>query len=92
MPSEKFKLAVLVSGRGSNLQAIIDSIEKNYLNAEISLVMSNVKDAYALERGKKHGLECVFLDPKVFSNRNDYELRVIDLLRSKSINLVCLAG
>ena len=92
MPSEKFKLAVLVSGRGSNLQAIIDSIEKNYLNAEISLVMSNVKDAYALERGKKHGLECVFLDPKVFSNRNDYELRVIDLLRSKSINLGCLAG
>ncbi len=92
MPSEKFKLAVLVSGRGSNLQAIIDSIEKNYLNAEISLVMSNVKDAYALERATKHGLECVFLDPKAFSNRNDYEQKMIDLLQSKSIELVCLAG
>ena len=92
MPSEKFKLAVLVSGRGSNLQAIIDSIEKNNLVAEISLILSNVPDAYALERGKKHGIESVFLDPKRFSNRDDYEKRMIELLRSKSIDLVCLAG
>ena len=73
MPSEKFKLAVLVSGRGSNLQAIIDSIEKNNLAAEISLILSNVPDAYALQRGKKHGLESIFLDPKSFSSRDDYE-------------------
>ena len=92
MPSEKFKLAVLVSGRGSNLQAIIDSIEKNSLAAEISLILSNVPDAYALQRGKKHGLESVFLDPKSFSNRDDYEKQMIELLRSKSIDLVCLAG
>ena len=92
MPSEKFKLAVLVSGRGSNLQAIIDSIEKNNLAAEISLILSNVPDAYALQRGKEHGLESVFLDPKSFSNRDDYEKRMIELLRSKSIDLVCLAG
>jgi len=92
MTSRKFKLAVLVSGRGSNLQAIIDSIEKNNLAAEISLVLSNVKDAYALERCKKHGLESVFLDPKKFPNRADYEQQMIDLLHSKSIDLVCLAG
>ena len=92
MPSEKFKLAVLVSGRGSNLQAIIDSIEKNNLAAEISLILSNVPDAYALQRGKEHGLESVFLDPKSFSNRDDYEKRMIELLRSKSIDLICLAG
>ncbi|MZG53317.1 MAG: phosphoribosylglycinamide formyltransferase [Nitrospinae bacterium] len=92
MSSEKFKLAVLVSGRGSNLQAIIDSIEKNNLAAEISLVLSNVKDAYALERGKKHGLEVVFLDPKVFPGKADYEQQMIDLLQSKSVDLVCLAG
>ena len=92
MPSEKFKLAVLVSGRGSNLQAIIDSIEKNNLAAEISLILSNVPDAYALERGKKHGLESVFLDPKSFSNRDDYEKQMIELLQTKSIDLVCLAG
>jgi phosphoribosylglycinamide formyltransferase 1 len=92
MPSEKFKLAVLVSGRGSNLQAIIDSIEKNNLAAEISLILSNVPEAYALQRGKKHGIESVFLDPKSFSNRDDYEKQMIELLRSKSIDLVCLAG
>jgi phosphoribosylglycinamide formyltransferase 1 len=92
MPSEKFKLAVLVSGRGSNLQAIIDSIEKNNLAAEISLILSNVSDAYALQRGKKHGLESVFLDPKSFSNRDDYEKQMIELLQTKSIDLVCLAG
>ena len=92
MPSEKFKLAVLVSGRGSNLQAIIDSIEKNNLAAEISLILSNVPDAYALQRGKKHGLESVFLDPKNFSNRDDYEKKMIELLQTKSIDLVCLAG
>ena len=92
MPSEKFKLAVLVSGRGSNLQAIIDSIEKNNLAAEISLILSNVPDAYGLQRGKKHGLESVFLNPKNFSSRNDYEKKMIELLQTKSVDLVCLAG
>ena len=92
MPSEKFKLAVLVSGRGSNLQAIIDSIEKNNLAAEIYLILSNVPDAYALQRGKKHGLESIFLDPKSFSSRDDYEKQMIELLQTKSIDLVCLAG
>jgi phosphoribosylglycinamide formyltransferase 1 len=92
MPSEKFKLAVLVSGRGSNLQAIIDNIEKNNLEAEISLILSNVPDAYALQRGKNHGLESIFLNPKNFSSRDDYEKQMIDLLQAKSIDLVCLAG
>jgi phosphoribosylglycinamide formyltransferase-1 len=92
MPSEKFKLAVLVSGRGSNLQAIIDSIEESNLTAEISLILSNVPEAYALQRGKKHGLESVFLDPKDFPNRDDYEKRMIEILQTKSIDLVCLAG
>jgi len=92
MTSEKFKLAIFVSGNGSNLQAIIDSIENDYLAAEISLVLSNVKDAYALERGKNHGLEVVFLDPKTFPNRANYEQKIIDLLLSKSIDLICLAG
>jgi len=92
MTSEKFKLAIFVSGNGSNLQAIIDSIENDYLAAEISLVLSNVKDAYALERGKNHGLEVIFLDPKTFPNRANYEQKIIDLLLSKSIDLICLAG
>ena len=89
---EKFKLAVLVSGRGSNLQAIIDKIENNYLSADIALVLSNVKNAFALDRGKKHGLDTVFLDPKIFPNRDDYELKMIEIIQSKSIDLICLAG
>ncbi len=92
MTPKKFKLAVLVSGRGSNLQAIIDSIEKNDLQAEIALVISNVKDAYALERANKHGLEGLFLDPKSFQDRNSYEQNFVEQIRSKSIDLVCLAG
>ncbi|MEE3253238.1 MAG: phosphoribosylglycinamide formyltransferase [Nitrospinota bacterium] len=90
--SEKFKLAVLVSGHGSNLQAIIDNIESNLLSADIALVFSNVKNAFALDRGKKHGLDTVFLDPKIFPNRDDYELKMIEILQSKSIDLICLAG
>ena len=89
---EKFKLAVLVSGHGSNLQAIIDNIESNLLSADIALVFSNVKNAFALDRGKKHGLDTVFLDPKIFPNRDDFELKMIDILQSKSIDLICLAG
>ncbi len=92
MASDKFKLAVLVSGRGSNLQAIIDSIEKNNLQAEIAIVISNVKDAYALERVRKHGLDGLFLDPKSFPDRNSYEQGLIEQIQSKSVNLICLAG
>ncbi|MEC9423140.1 MAG: phosphoribosylglycinamide formyltransferase [Nitrospinota bacterium] len=89
---KKFKLAILVSGHGSNLQAIIDNIESNLLSADIVLVFSNVKNAFALDRGKKHGLDTVFLDPKIFPNRDDYELKMIEILQSKSIDLICLAG
>ncbi len=92
MAPEKFKLAVLVSGRGSNLQAIIDSIEKSDLQAEIAIVISNVKDSYALERARKHDLEGLFLDPKSFPNRNSYEQGLIEQIQSKSVNLICLAG
>ena len=56
MTPDKLVLAILVSGRGSNLQAIIDSIENNSLSAEIALVISDVKDAFALERAQEHGI------------------------------------
>lgn len=92
MASNKFQIAVLVSGRGSNLQAIIDSIEKDDLQAEIVLVVSNVKEAFALERAKKHGLKGLFLDPKSFPNRNSYEQNLIEQIQSKSVDLICLAG
>ncbi|MDP7557009.1 MAG: phosphoribosylglycinamide formyltransferase [Nitrospinaceae bacterium] len=92
MSLNKFKLAVLVSGRGSNLQAIIDSIERNALDAQLSLVLSNVKDALALQRAEKHGIETIFIDPAISPNRKAFDKAMIDKLKEMSIDLICLAG
>lgn len=86
------KIAVLVSGRGSNLQAIIDSIENGYLKAEISVVISDIADAYALERAKKHGLNAVHIDPKRFEAKESYEKEILEVLRNNKVELVLLAG
>ncbi|MBI5776353.1 MAG: phosphoribosylglycinamide formyltransferase [Nitrospirae bacterium] len=93
---KKVRIGVLASGRGSNLQAIIDAIEAGTLDAEIVLVLSNKKDAAALERARKHGLTDVFLDPKPFAGRPDsreaYDRAVLDVLRKHDVELVLLAG
>lgn len=85
-------IAVLVSGRGSNLQAIIDSIESGYLHARISVVISDVEGAYALERARKHGIEAVFINPKNFASKELYEEEVLRTLRKHGSELVLLAG
>ena len=92
MGSQDFKLAVLVSGRGTNLQAIIDAVEHRELPAKIAIVLCNIKDAFALERAQNRGIETAFLDPKSFSGKAEYDRAMIDLLQSKSVDLVCLAG
>ncbi len=93
---KKVRIGVLASGRGSNLQAIIDAIEANRLNARIVLVLSNKQEAQALERARKHGLPDVFLDPKPFAGRPDsreaYDRAVLDVLRKHDVELVLLAG
>lgn len=83
-------IAVLVSGRGSNLQAIIDSIEDGYLKARIAVVISDVKDAYALLRAKNHGIEAVFVNPG--SSKELYEKEVLSILKKHDTDLVLLAG
>ena len=86
------KIAVLVSGRGSNLQTIINSIEKGYIeNAEITVVISNKGDAYALERGKNHGISTVFLDPSRCDNAG-YDRKILAVLKQYDIDLLLLAG
>ncbi|HKZ37542.1 MAG TPA: phosphoribosylglycinamide formyltransferase [Chryseolinea sp.] len=85
-------IAVLVSGRGSNLQAIIDSIENGYLKARICVVISDIADAYALERAKKHGIKAVHIDPKRFGSRDSYEEEVLGVLKDHKTELVLLAG
>ncbi len=85
-------IAVLVSGRGSNLQAIIDSIESGYLKAKISVVASDVGDAYALERARKHGIDAVFVNPKIFSSKELYEKEILGILKTHDSELILLAG
>lgn len=89
---KKLRIAVLISGRGSNLQAIIDSIEKKEIEAEIALVVSNKADAYGLVRAKKHGLKTLSLDPKGFATREEYEREIVANLKKEGVELVCLAG
>ncbi|MDP2768066.1 MAG: phosphoribosylglycinamide formyltransferase [Candidatus Methanoperedens sp.] len=85
-------IAVLASGRGSNLQAVIDSIENGYLKARITAVISDVGDAYALERAKKHGIKAAFIDPKKFPSKELYEEKVLSILKNYDSELVLLAG
>jgi phosphoribosylglycinamide formyltransferase-1 len=95
-PSQLVRLGLLLSGRGSNLQAIIDAIEAGTLSAEIAVVVSNKQDAGGLERARKHGVPHVWLDAKPFAGRPDsreaYDRAVLDVLRKYEVNLVLLAG
>ena len=87
------KVAVLVSGGGTNLQAIIDGIENGSItNAKIDVVISNNKNAYALERAKKHDIEAVALSPKDFEIRDLFNEALYNELVDRKIDLIVLAG
>jgi len=90
---KKIKLGVLVSGRGSNLQAIIDNIEKGALSVEIAVVISDQPDAYALERARKHNIPAVHVSAKGYKGKRDaYDTLLVQELQKRSVDLVCLAG
>lgn len=87
------KIAVCVSGGGTNLQAIIDSIENGTItNTEISVVISNNKNAYALERAEKHGIEAICISPKDYADRAAFNAAFLEKLNSYNVDLVVLAG
>lgn len=87
------KIAVLASGSGSNLQAIIDNIKSgNLKNCEISVVISNKESAYALERARKAGIEAVYVNYKDYPSREDYDKRIVEIMKAKGVELVVLAG
>ena len=86
------KLAVLVSGNGSNLQSIIDSINIGEINANISLVISNVETAFALKRAKKENLKSACLNHKNFSSRESFDQALSELLIKHEVDLIVLAG
>ena len=86
-------IAVLVSGRGSNLQSVIDNIENGYIqNAAIKVVISDVEDAYALERARNHGIAAVFIDPSSFENKLAFEREILRKLDEYEAGLILLAG
>jgi phosphoribosylglycinamide formyltransferase-1 len=85
-------LAVLVSGNGSNLQAIIDRIDSGEIEARIACVISNCPAAYALIRAKTHGIPTVIHENRSYPGRREYDAALVDILRSYNVNLVVLAG
>lgn len=87
------KLGVLVSGGGTNLQAILDAVDHQVIkNAEVGLVISNNAGAYALERAKNHDIPVVCISPKNFENREEFHRALLDELQKNKVDLVVLAG
>lgn len=87
------KIAVCVSGGGTNLQAIIDAVENGIItNTEIAVVISNNKNAYALERAKNHNIEGICISPKDYADRAEFNKAFLDKLDSYNVDLVVLAG
>lgn len=86
------KLGVLISGRGSNLKAIIDAIERQQLDATIAVVISNRADAPGLEHARNAGIETMVLSHTGFASREDYDRALVKALKDRGVALVCLAG
>ena len=86
------KLGVLISGEGTNLQAIIDAIERGELAAEIRVVISNKAAARGLERARSHGIPAEYIDHRRFASREDFDRALVDSLRAREVELVICAG
>lgn len=87
------KIGVLASGRGSNLQALIDAASAGQLGAaQVAVVISNVEDAYALERAARAGIPTTFIDHRGWPARDDFDRALLEELRRRGVDLVCLAG
>jgi phosphoribosylglycinamide formyltransferase 1 len=86
------RIGVLISGRGSNLQALIAAIADGRLRAEIALVISNRADAPGLERARAHAIETLTIPHRDFATRDAFEAVLVRELRARDVSLVCLAG
>jgi phosphoribosylglycinamide formyltransferase-1 len=91
-PRKRGRVAVFLSGRGSNFLALREAVARGAIDADIALVLSNKAEAPGLLRAREAGLETLFLDPKAFAGREDYDRAVIAELDRRAIDLVCLAG
>ena len=86
------RIAVLISGRGSNLQSILDAVATGMLDATIAVVISNRAGAQGLERARASGIEALFLDPKDSPDRDAYDRAIVGALKARDVTMVCLAG
>jgi len=86
------RLGVLISGRGSNLQALIDAIHSGTLDATIAIVISNRADAAGLERARRAGIETLVIDHRGWPTRDDFDRALVRELHGRGVRLVCLAG
>ena len=91
-PKKRGKIAVLLSGRGSNFVAIHDAVQTGKINADLALVFSNKKEAPGLQIARDRNLEAVSLSPKNFSDRVEYDRETVKELKKREIDLICLAG
>jgi len=89
---EPLRVGVLASGRGSNLQAILDAIDAGRLAARVMVVVSDRADAQALDRARRHGVKAVFVDPRQHPDREAFDRAVLAVLDEHKVELVCLAG
>ncbi len=87
-----FKIAVLISGNGSNLEALIDACNKNLINGSISIVISNNPDAFGIERAKNHSIDYKIINNKKFKTREDFDQAILEELKDSRPDLVVLAG
>lgn len=90
--SPKLRIGVLISGSGTNLQAIIDAISDGRLHAEISVVISNLEDAYGLERARKAEIPAVFIDRTAYQTFSAYNTAIRDELLGRDVGVVAMAG
>src|SRR3954469_7432058 len=86
------RIGVLISGRGSNLQALIDAIGERRLDASIAVVISNREDAAGLERARAAGIDAIVISHRGWPTRDDYDRALVAELRRRDVGLVCLAG
>lgn len=86
------RIAVLASGRGSNLQALIENVENGFIPAEIALVVSDKAEAPALNRASQHGIERAEFTDKDFPGREIFDRELAGFIKAKNIDLICLAG
>ena len=85
-------IGVLASGRGTNLQAIIEAVKENKIEGRIGIAISDSRDAFALKRAKQNNIETEYIIFKSFKNREDYDKKIMEYLKEKDIDLVVLAG